>query len=100
MGIASPAELLSINAIYCVAVFAVLVWDWLVCLGQEWQVIWKAKWSRVKVSPASYCELQGWAALPAHHGRTRPPYAGSCPELAEICAFCRIRLMPVTSRST
>jgi hypothetical protein len=23
--------------------------DWLVCLGQEWHIIWKAKWSLVKV---------------------------------------------------
>ena len=23
--------------------------DWLVCLGQEWRIIWKAKWSLVKV---------------------------------------------------
>lgn len=35
---------------YVIAVYAVLVWDWLICLRDEYRLIWKAPWSLTKVN--------------------------------------------------
>ena len=47
--VASDAELLRITQVYAACMVTIVIWDWLVCLGQEWRVIWKAEWGLVKV---------------------------------------------------
>ena len=49
MAIASDAELLHITQVYAAAMMAVIIWDWLVMIGKEYECIWKARWGLVKV---------------------------------------------------
>ncbi|CAD6586170.1 MAG: hypothetical protein CYPHOPRED_003436 [Cyphobasidiales sp. Tagirdzhanova-0007] len=47
--IASNTELLHITQVYAAAMMAVIIWDWLVSLGEEYRSIWKTEWNLVKV---------------------------------------------------
>ncbi|KAI0368408.1 hypothetical protein BV20DRAFT_948273 [Pilatotrama ljubarskyi] len=47
--IATAFGLLHVLQVYTSSMMAVAVWDWLACLKVEWDVIWKARWSPVKI---------------------------------------------------
>ncbi|KAL7009797.1 hypothetical protein EMMF5_000705 [Cystobasidiomycetes sp. EMM_F5] len=47
--VASAEELIKITQIYAAAIYAVVLWDWLLCLSEEWKVIWKTQWGLVKL---------------------------------------------------
>ncbi|KAI0641585.1 hypothetical protein C8Q79DRAFT_918792 [Trametes meyenii] len=46
--IATAFGLLHVLQVYTSAMMAVAVWDWLICLKVEWDVIWKRRWTPVK----------------------------------------------------
>ncbi|EIW62193.1 uncharacterized protein TRAVEDRAFT_27535 [Trametes versicolor FP-101664 SS1] len=46
--IATAFGLLHVLQVYTSAMMAVAVWDWLVCLQVEWEVIWKSRWTSIK----------------------------------------------------
>ncbi|KAH9896110.1 hypothetical protein C8Q73DRAFT_745207 [Cubamyces lactineus] len=47
--IATSFGLLHVLQVYTSAMMAVAVWDWLVCLKVEYDVIWKARWRPIKM---------------------------------------------------
>ncbi|KAI0775140.1 hypothetical protein BD413DRAFT_471858 [Trametes elegans] len=46
--IATAFSLLHVLQVYTASMMAVSVYDWLVCLKDEWDLIWKANWTAVK----------------------------------------------------
>ncbi|EIM79317.1 uncharacterized protein STEHIDRAFT_126547 [Stereum hirsutum FP-91666 SS1] len=46
---AALEHIVKVAQIYVASTTSVLVWDWLVCLPQEWRYIWKADWTAIKV---------------------------------------------------
>ena len=50
--VASATELIRITQIYSSAVYAVMVWDWILCATREWKSIWMQPWCVVKVCDA------------------------------------------------
>lgn len=57
--VASAEELIKITQIYAAAIYAVVLWDWLLCLSEEWKVIWKTQWGLVKVEDLPLLQVHG-----------------------------------------
>ncbi|KAI0759298.1 hypothetical protein BD413DRAFT_598206 [Trametes elegans] len=58
--IATAFGLLHVLQVYTSTMMAIAVWDWLVCLKTEWDVIWRASWTPVK---ALYIFTRYWGLL-------------------------------------
>lgn len=46
-----------VTQVYFCSMYAVVLWDWVVCLPREWQFIWRTSWTPVK---ASYIFCRYW----------------------------------------
>ncbi|CCL98088.1 uncharacterized protein FIBRA_00082 [Fibroporia radiculosa] len=47
---ASAEHFIFVSQIHFCAMYAVVVWDWLLALPKEWRFIWKTSWTPVKVA--------------------------------------------------
>ncbi|KAJ7724265.1 hypothetical protein B0H16DRAFT_1786271 [Mycena metata] len=45
-----PEKFLYITQVYFCAMYAVVVWDWLISLPREWRFVWKTHWTPVKMA--------------------------------------------------
>lgn len=45
----NPAQIILVSQMSAVAYYAILVWDWIISLSKEYQLIWKTDWSVYKV---------------------------------------------------
>ncbi|KAJ7610802.1 hypothetical protein FB45DRAFT_941665 [Roridomyces roridus] len=48
--IAQAAHFIYITQVYFCAMYAVVIWDWLISLPREWRFVWKTHWTPVKVA--------------------------------------------------
>lgn len=48
--VAEVLRITHISQVYYAAVISVVIWDWLLHLKTEYQLIWKAKWSAGKIA--------------------------------------------------
>ncbi|EIM80014.1 uncharacterized protein STEHIDRAFT_150848 [Stereum hirsutum FP-91666 SS1] len=42
-------RIVHVAQIYVASTTSIWIWDWLVCLPEEWKYIWKAQWSAIKM---------------------------------------------------
>ncbi|KAJ7170206.1 hypothetical protein C8R46DRAFT_1350082 [Mycena filopes] len=48
--LATADRFLYITQVYFCAMYAVVIWDWLISLPREWRFVWKTHWTPVKIA--------------------------------------------------
>ncbi|KAI0784734.1 hypothetical protein C8Q75DRAFT_778697 [Abortiporus biennis] len=56
-------QFIFVTQVHFCAMYAVAIWDWVVCLPREWRFIWKTPWTTVKVSYI-FCRYWVIAVIP------------------------------------
>ncbi|KAJ7269400.1 hypothetical protein B0H12DRAFT_1095610 [Mycena haematopus] len=61
---ATADKFLYITQIYFCAMYAVVIWDWLISLPREWRFVWKTHWTPVKMAYL-FCRYWVISVVPA-----------------------------------